>query len=61
MKNANINKSRHQLTIKKRILIMRHNKFFCGNRAVYDCLLHDGLVPVHVGFHAYTGYHHGRI
>jgi hypothetical protein len=28
MKNANINKSSHQLTIKKRILIMRHNKFF---------------------------------
>ena len=28
MKNANINKSSRQLTIKKRILIMRHNKFF---------------------------------
>ena len=26
MKNANINKSRHQLTIKKRILTMQHNK-----------------------------------
>ena len=26
MKNANVNKSRHQLTIKKRILTMQHNK-----------------------------------
>jgi len=32
--------------------------FFCGNRAVYDCLLHGGLGALRVGFHAHTGYHH---
>jgi len=33
---------------------------FCGNRAVYDCPLHDGLGALGVGFppHTGTGYHH---
>ena len=37
MKNQNINKSNHQLTIKKRILIMRHNKIF--STAIALCVI----------------------
>jgi hypothetical protein len=37
MKNQNINKSSHQLTIEKRILIMRHNKFFSA--AIALCVI----------------------
>jgi hypothetical protein len=37
MKNQNINKSSHQLTIEKRILIMRHNKVLSG--AIALCVI----------------------
>ena len=37
MKNQNINKSSHQLTIKKRILIMRHNEIFSA--AIALCVI----------------------
>ena len=46
MKNANVNKSRHKLTIKKRILIMRHNKFFSAAIALCAIALFTvGLAP----------------
>jgi hypothetical protein len=44
-----------QFTIKKDTNYATQQIFFCGNRAMRDCSLHDGLGPVRVGFHAHTG------
>ena len=46
MKNKNINKSSHQLTVKKRILIMRHNKILSAAIALCTIALFTiGSVP----------------
>src|SRR6266496_3292191 len=46
MKNKNINKSSHQLTVKKRILIMRHNKIISAAIALCAIALFTmGSVP----------------
>src|SRR5207249_481178 len=53
--------SNQQFTKKRDINYATQQIHFCGNRAMHDCLLHDGIGAFRVGSHARTGYHYWGI